>query len=118
MADSIYLNGIKLAASCGVYDWEKQMPQQLLVSAELHTAFDKPAATDHLEDAVDYEALVQLMRDLVASKHFNLLEALADQMAKMLLQEFPAIQSVELAISKPQAVAEVDDSGVRVVRRR
>lgn len=118
MTDSLYLRAVKLPTACGVHDWEKKKPQQLLLDAVFYTSFDGLAATDNLADALDYEMLVQRMRSLAASRHFNLLETLAEQIALMLLAEFSAIQSLEIAISKPHAVADVEASGVRLVRNR
>jgi len=99
----------------GCYDWERDIRQTLVVDLELTSDFTRAAQTDALEDALDYAAISQRVIAVCEESRFQLLEALADHLASIVLSEF-AIERLQMMITKPGAVAEAEGVGVVIDR--
>ena len=114
--DSIFIHHLRTEAIIGVYDQERLQPQPLLWDIKL-SLIDNPAKhTDQLADTVDYAAVCHKMEQLVAQTQYQLIEALAEQAAKMLLAEFN-IASVELTIyKKPYDLDTIDHIALNITR--
>ena len=115
--DLVFIKGLKAASVIGCYDWERDIRQPLVIDLELKADFTRVAQSDALEDALDYAAISQRVIAACDAARFQLLEALADHLAAMLLAEF-AIVSLRMTITKPGAVPEADGVGVVIERMR
>jgi len=81
----------------------------------------RPAGTsDELVDTVDYGALVELAVGVVVDRRFQLLEALADAVARALLDSDERVTSVAVTVCKlrPPIPFDVGSVGIRVLRSR
>lgn len=101
--DKILLNDIKVECIVGIWEWERRVPQVVIVDLELATDVRKAAASDRIEDAVDYKHAADRVREFVAQSQFKLLESLAENTAQLLLHEF-SLSAVRVKISKPAAL--------------
>ena len=115
--DTVLVKGLRVEASVGVFDWEKQIKQTLVFDAELYADFSAAAQSDAIEDAVDYSTVCAEITALVSQKHYQLLEYLAEEVCKHLLIKFP-VGALSLAIYKPGAVANTDYVGIKVFRAK
>ena len=115
MTNTVFVKGLKAASVIGCYDWERDIRQTLVIDLELTTDFARAAQTDALEDALDYAAISERVIAVCDQSRFQLLEALSDHLARVLLAEYPIAQ-VRLTITKPGAVAEADAVGVVIER--
>lgn len=115
--DKIYLRGLKVETVIGIYDWERTLRRPLVFDLELDTDLRPAAATDKMEDSIDYAAVRQTVVDLALSLQPQLLETLAEKIADALFERFP-VESLRLAIDKPGAVPDVQGVGVRIERQR
>ena len=113
--DTVFIKGLKAASVIGCYDWERDIRQTLVIDLELTTDFERPARTDALEDALDYAAIAQRVIAVCDASRFQLLEALAEHLAALLLAEF-SISKLRIKITKPGAVAEAEGVGVSIER--
>lgn len=113
--DTVFIKGLKAASVIGCYDWERDIRQTLVFDLELEADFTRAAQTDALEDALDYAAICQRVIAVCDASRFQLLEALADHVATLLLAEFD-ISGLRMTISKPGAVSEADGVGVVIAR--
>ena len=75
------------------------MPEGVEVDLELDPVDDRAERSDRLGDAVDYDRLYQTVREVVESKSFHLLEALAAATAEAIIERF-AVRRVRVRISK------------------
>jgi dihydroneopterin aldolase len=103
---TIRIRDLALPISIGVYDWEKQANQQIILSLDitLDTAMATRAAqSDALEDTLDYATLEQSLVVLLQSKHFCLLEHLCATVATHILAH-PFAERVRVEIMKPGAL--------------
>ena len=115
MTDTVFIKGLKAASVIGCYDWERDIRQTLVIDIELKADFTRAAQTDALADALDYAAISQRVIAVCDESRFQLLEALAEHLATLLLAEF-SIAGLLLAITKPGAVEAADGVGVAISR--
>lgn len=85
---SLFVRRLRMDARIGAYDWEKAEPQPLLIDLEFDTASLLACHTDRLGDTVDYAKVVARLRELSMTRHFELVEALAEAMALLVQREF------------------------------
>jgi dihydroneopterin aldolase len=115
MMGEILIEGLKVSAVIGCYDWEREIQQPLLIDLVLTRDIAQASRSDDLADALDYAALSNRVIALCGERQFQLLEALAECLAQMIFDEF-AVQRLQLTIRKPGAVAEAAAVGVRISR--
>lgn len=113
--DIVYITGLKLDAVIGVYDWERDIRQTLVLDLEMASDTRRGAATDAIEDALDYAAISEAISALVTGSSYQLIESLAEAVARRVMTEFP-VPWLRLRVSKPGAVAAADDVGVIIER--
>lgn len=118
MSDRIFIRDLRLRTIIGVCDRERERPREILLNLELDTDLAAAARSDALEDAVDYQALAeQVARHVEASRH-RLLERLADSVAQLVLESFPAVDAVTVRADKPGAVPMARSVAVEIRRAR
>ncbi|MEO8809128.1 MAG: dihydroneopterin aldolase [Rhodanobacter sp.] len=115
--DTVFIEDLRIDAVIGAYAWEREIRQ--ILSFRIEMAFDCRAAgtSDSLADALDYHAAASAITTLVQASSFQLLEALAERVAQMLLCDF-APSSVTVTLRKPGAVDSAGAVGVCIERRR
>lgn len=115
--DKVFIEGLEIEALIGIYDWERRIRQPLLFDVEM--AFDnrKPAASDAIEDTLNYKDVSKRLIDFVSQSDFGLVETLAERCAALILDEF-GVQEVRLKLSKPGAVRGARAVGVIIERSR
>ena len=89
MADRIVIERLEFQGRCGITAGERRQPQPMAVDLELDCETRSAAGSDHLEDTVDYAAVVERIVDLGGREICALLENLAEKMLTMLFTEFP-----------------------------
>ncbi|MFI4962605.1 MAG: dihydroneopterin aldolase [Legionellales bacterium] len=100
--DTLLITSLSVSTQIGVYTWEQQIKQQLLLDIRIETDFS--ACQDALTNTIDYEALCKAITHFVESKSFQLIETVATEVASLIQQEFK-VSKLSVAVSKPQAVA-------------
>ena len=95
----IRLEGLSVFGHHGARPYEKEAGQRLEVDLELLPSSDAAETSDKLGDAVDYDRLYELVREVVERQSFHLLEKLARTTADEILARFP-IRRVRVRISK------------------
>lgn len=107
----VYIRGLRAQAVIGVYEWERHIRQTLVLDLEMASDTARAAASDQIADALDYAALSARVVALVEASEYQLLETLADAVARMITGEF-GVPWLRLRLSKPGAVAAAEDVGV------
>jgi dihydroneopterin aldolase len=115
--DTVFIEDLRIETVIGIYDWERKIRQ--VVSIDLEMAFDntRPAATDRIEDTLDYKAVSKRLIAFVEASHFELVETLAERCAAIVLDEF-GVTWLRLKLSKPGAVRGSRAVGVQIERQR
>jgi len=114
------LHNIRLHGRHGWYDHELETPQPFEVDVELLLNLQPAGVEDDLERSVDYGRVYEVVRPIVESTSFRLLEALAEAISHELLADFPAVDEVGVRVRKPnvQLGGPLDHAGVEIWRRR
>jgi 7,8-dihydroneopterin aldolase/epimerase/oxygenase len=107
----VYIKGLRAQSVIGVYEWERHIRQNVVIDLELASDTAHAAASDDIALALDYAAISQQVIVLVEASEYQLIETLADSVARMIMREFN-VHWLRLRLSKPGAVAEADDVGV------
>jgi dihydroneopterin aldolase len=112
----IFIRGLRIATVIGINDWEQQIKQTVSIDLELGADISKAAATDHIENTLNYKAVAKRVVEFVGTSRFYLVETLAERVAELLLEEF-SIPWLRLTLSKPGALRDARDVGVIIERR-
>ncbi len=113
--DIIFLRELKIETLIGVYEWEKRVPQPLQIDLEIALPSSRACQTDDINDALNYADIVRQIQSELASRHFNLLEALAEHIAQILLNDFKA-PWVKVSVAKLQAIRGSKMVGISIER--
>ena len=115
---TISISGIEVFARIGAGDAERTLPQRLRLDCTF--CYDASAAVrnDRLAEAVDYAAVAETLRSVLAGRTRRLLETAAVECADAVLAAYPAIRSLCVTISKPGVPEGADQTGVSLARVR
>jgi dihydroneopterin aldolase len=117
MTDRIFLRDLRTEVIIGIYDWERRVKQTISIDLEIPVDIRRAAATDRIEDTVNYKALAKRVLSFVEASDCQLVETLAERVALLLLQEFD-LDWVRLTLNKPGAIRSSRDVGVALERTR
>lgn len=117
MADKIYIRDLALRCIIGVYPEERRDKQDVIINIVLECDHSAAAKSDQLTDAVDYKEIRKTVIKLVEASEFNLIEKLADQIARVCLQN-PKVLKVTVTVDKPAALRFAKSVAVEVTRNR
>ena len=116
--NKIHIEGLEVLALIGVYDWERQHQQRLIVDVELSADLTQAAQTDDVNHTLNYAEIAQGIRDFAKDSQYQLLEALASQLVDWLLQTFPLLTKVRLKLSKPDILANAKNVAVEFIKEQ
>ncbi|MCG7498224.1 dihydroneopterin aldolase [Vibrio sp. Of7-15] len=113
--DLVFIEQLEVITTIGVYDWEQEIKQKLVLDLEM--AHDnKPAAqSDDVQFALDYATVSQAVTDHITEGRFLLVERVAEEVAELIMTRF-SVPWIKVKLTKPGAV--VNARGVGVVIER
>lgn len=113
--DLVFIEDLRIETIIGIYDWERTTRQ--VVALDIEMAFDntRPAASDRIEDTLDYKAVSKRLIAFVGESRFELVETLAERCAALIREEF-GVAWLRLKLSKPGAVTGSRAVGVIIER--
>lgn len=115
--DIVYIRELEIETVIGIFDWERKIKQTVSLDLDMASDNRKAAATDKIEDAVDYKSVSKRIIDFVEKSEFQLVETMAEEITSIVLNEFN-VPWVKLRLSKPGAVRGSKDVGVIIERER
>jgi 7,8-dihydroneopterin aldolase/epimerase/oxygenase len=101
--DVINIRGISCYGYHGVLSEERVLGQRFVVNLRLYLDVSRAAATDDVRDTVNYAEVYQQVKQIVEGQPKNLLETLAETIAKQLLEKFQLLEGVSVEVEKPSA---------------
>ncbi|HEY7841846.1 MAG TPA: dihydroneopterin aldolase [Gammaproteobacteria bacterium] len=113
--DIIYLTDLRVQTLVGINEWERRVPQTVVMDIEIGGDARRAAASDSIADTVDYKAVTKRIIAFAAASRFDLVETLAERVADILLREF-GVPWCRLRINKQGAVRGARDVGVVIER--
>jgi dihydroneopterin aldolase len=113
--DKIFIHALKTEAIVGIFDWERQVKQAVVIDCEFSADIAKAALSDSIDDTLNYKRVAKRVLAFVEGSQFHLVETLAEHVAMLLLEEF-GVAWVRIALSKPGALRSSRDVGVQLER--
>ena len=115
--DIIYLSDLRVETVIGIFDWERRIRQTVSIDLEMATDIRKAAASDHIDDTLNYKAVAKRVIAFVEASEFQLVETLTERIAGIILDEFQ-VPWVRVRLNKKGAVRFAQDVGVVIERGR
>jgi dihydroneopterin aldolase len=113
--DTIFIHALKTEAIVGIFEWERQVKQSVILDIEFSADIRKAALTDSIDDTLNYKRVAKRVLAFVEESRFHLVETLAEHVAMLILEEF-AVAWVRISLSKPGAIRGSRDVGVMLER--
>jgi dihydroneopterin aldolase len=114
-ADIIFLRELRVSAVIGIYEWEQRVRQTLHIDLEMATDIRSAAASDAIEDTLNYKAVAERVVRFAEESRFQLIETLAERIATLVLTEF-RVRRIKVTVIKPGAVRPAREVGVSIER--
>lgn len=115
--DKIFITALKAETIIGIYEWEKNTRQTVLLDLEMATDIKKAAASDAIEDTLNYKSIAKRLVTFIETSRFELVETLAEKLATLILDEF-GVAEITLTLHKPGALSDATDVGIIITRRK
>lgn len=113
--DIIFLGGLEIDTTIGIYDWERTIKQKIILDIEMAFDISKAAATDDIAFTLDYKAVSDRIVEFVEQSEFFLVETLIEEIAKLLQTEF-GIPWLKIVLNKKGAISRARDVGIIIER--
>ncbi len=115
--DKVFIEALEIECVIGIYDWEREVRQRVEIDLEMWVDLAAAAKSDAIEDTLNYKSVAKRVLAFVQESRFRLVEALAGEIARIVLEEF-RVARVRVTVHKPGAVRHSKDVGVIVERGR
>ena len=115
MKDIIYIKDLRVETIIGIFDWERKVKQEVSIDMEFPFDCKKAAATDSIDDTIDYKAICKGVIKFVEDSSFQLQESLAEGISALVKEDYN-VESIKLRVSKPGALRGAKDVGLVIHR--
>ena len=113
--DIIFLGGLEITTIIGIYEWERETKQTIILDIEMGYDIRKAAETDSIEDTLDYKSVSKRIITFVEESEYFLVEKLAQEITNIILNEFE-VRWVKLILNKKGAIRGASDVGIIIER--
>ena len=109
----VFVRNLELLARIGVHGHEQGRPQPIRINVWL--TCNACAVSDKLDTVIDYEAVADNIRSIVAASHINLAETLAERIAQSCLED-KRVEKARVRVEKLHALPGTEAAGVEIER--
>lgn len=113
--DIIFLHDLRVETVIGIWGWERKIRQTVAIDLDMSADIRKAAASDSVEDTLNYKLVAKRVQQFVADSSFQLVETLAERIAEIVLGEFD-VAWVRVRVNKPGAIRGARDVGILIER--
>jgi len=113
--DIIFIRDLRVDTVIGIYDWERSIKQTVQIDLELAADIARAAASDSIDDTLNYKAVAKRVIAFVEQSSFQLVETLAERIVALVREEF-SVPWVRLTLNKGEAVRGARGVGVVIER--
>jgi len=114
--DKIFLTQLSVECVVGIWEWERQVKQTVTLDIEMAADIRKAAASDHIDDTVDYKKVSKRLQTFISESSFQLVETLTERVAEIIVKEF-GVQWVKVRLDKKGALRGARGVGIEIERR-
>lgn len=111
----IIIRGLRLDMLIGVHEHEKKKAQPVLINVEIDLTDPRPSWNDDLSQTLCYDLLSRKIKSLADSRHYNLVETFAEDLAQLCLTNNKA-DFVLVEIVKIEALPNAAGAGILIRR--
>lgn len=111
----VFVRDLELNANIGVYHRERGQQQPVRINVDLTVEEMDGELEDKLSNVVDYGAVVDGIKHILAAGHLNLVETLAERIAEHCLTD-KRVRVARVRIEKLEVIAEARSVGVEIER--
>ena len=117
--DKIYIRDLEFIGYHGVFEEEKKLGQKFFVSLELTTNLREAGLNDDITKTTHYGEVAETVKKIFFQKKYDLIETLAEDIAREVLLNYPLINELKLEIKKPWAPVGIPlkDVSVEITRK-
>lgn len=115
--DTIFISELKVQTKLGVPEWERMMPQTIILDVEIGYDLSQAGKSDSITDTIDYGSVVRRIQSTLNEHSFQLVETLAEHICQLILNEFGAL-SVKIKVAKPGILPGLKALGVVIERSK
>ncbi len=115
--DKIFLSSLAVECIVGIWEWERRVKQTVVIDIEMAADIRKAAASDHIDDTIDYKRVSKRLQTFVGESQFQLVETLTERIAQLIVTEF-GVSWVKVRLNKRGAIRGARDVGIEIERRR
>lgn len=115
--DQVLIRDLSVQGIIGINPDERIHKQEILVNATMYTDTTSAAASDAIEDAVNYRTIAKRMIAHIEGGEPMLVERLVEELAGMCLED-PRVMAVTISVEKPGAVRFSKSVGIKITRSR
>lgn len=113
--DIIFLGGLEIETIIGIYDWERETNQTVVLDIEMAFDIQKAAEADDIQYALDYKTVSKRIISFVEESRFFLVEKLITEIANIVRNEFN-VPWVKITLNKKGAIRGASDVGIVIER--
>jgi 7,8-dihydroneopterin aldolase/epimerase/oxygenase len=113
--DKIFLSALSVDCIVGIWEWERRVKQSVIIDLEMATDIRKAAASDDINDTVDYKKVTKRLLAFVGDSQFQLVETLTERIAELVVTEF-GVSWVKVRVNKQGAIRGARDVGIEIER--
>ena len=113
----ITISNLRLRTVIGIFDWERECQQDIVLNIRLTFDAAASAASDNIADTVDYKKITKRIIETVEQSSFFLIEKLADAVLEVCLED-PKVEEATVRIDKPHALRFADSVSVELSKAR
>lgn len=100
MSDRVHGTGFSYDCRIGFHEYERHIRQRVVIDWEAETDWRPAARADRPRELVDYYQANLKITELVEGKEYRLIEALAEDVARLMIEEFPPVERVRVKVTK------------------
>lgn len=113
--DKVFIEQLEVITTIGVYDWEQEIKQKLVLDIEMAHDNRPAGKSDDVVDALDYSTVSTAVLDHIANGRFLLVERVAEEVAELIMTQF-SVPWIKIRLAKPGAVPQAKAVGVIIER--
>lgn len=114
--DKIFLSQLSIECIVGIWEWERRVKQTVVIDVEMAADIRRAAATDSIDDTIDYKRVAKRLLAFVGDSQYQLVETLTEQIARVIVTEF-GVTWVKVRLNKRGAIRGARDVGIEIERR-
>ena len=113
----IVVRDLLLMCRIGIYEHERLAPQRIRINVDLAVAETVAGADDDIANVYNYEDVISGTKAVIAQRHIDLVETLAEEIAAHCLQD-ARVLDVRVRVEKLDVYAEAESVGIEIVRHQ